>query len=191
MKRWMIPMLLLATSTLQAQMLYNVNTTDSKVEWEATKVIGGGHHGTVDISSGHLLVTERAITAGEFVIDMKTIAVLEMGGKAKMLEGHLRSKDFFEVKNFPTCSLLIKKFENNQLTCDLTIKGITNEVVFPVEWQVNGKTLTAKANIQIDRAKYDVRFRSQSFFDNLKDKAISDTISYKVSVVATIASEEK
>ena len=55
-----------------------------------------------------------------------------------------------------------------QLTGEFTIKGKTNPAQFDLT--VNNGTATAK--VIIDRAKYDIRYGSNSFFDNLGNKAI-------------------
>ena len=54
-------------------------------------------------------------------------------------DGHLKSADFFEVEKFPTInfeSTSIERFdeENGQLKGKLTIKGITKEVSFDLEF---------------------------------------------------------
>ena len=57
-----------------------------------------------------------------------------------------------------------------KVTGDLTIKGIKSPVIF--DFSVYGNK--ANASLKVDRTKYDVRYGSTSFFDNLKDKAIYD-----------------
>jgi polyisoprenoid-binding protein YceI len=54
-------------------------------------------------------------------------------------DGHLKSADFFEVEKFPTInfeSTSIERFdeENGQLKGNITIKGITKEVSFDLEF---------------------------------------------------------
>ena len=56
------------------------------------------------------------------------------------------------------------------MTGDLTIKGKTNPITFVIS--IYGSKATA--SVKIDRTKFDVRYGSTSFFDNLKDKAIYD-----------------
>jgi len=60
---------------------------------------------------------------------------------------------------------------------------ITNEVTFPVKvvLDANGG-LTATADMEIDRTKFDVRYGSDSFFDNLGYKVIKDMIKFSVSL---------
>jgi len=89
----MLILLFCSTVSVHAQQLYTVEVNSSKVKWKATKVIGGGHHGTVNLASGQVAVNDKIITGGEFIIDMNTISAEELGGKTKMLEGHLRSQD--------------------------------------------------------------------------------------------------
>jgi hypothetical protein len=46
--------------------------------------------------------------------------------------------------------------------------------------------LQIKTKIEFDRSKYNVRFRSGSFFDNLGDKLILDDINVDVIVFARL-----
>ena len=91
------------------------------------------------------------------------------------LEGHLKSDDFFAVASHPTAKLVftsVKASGKNsyEVTGDLTIKGITKSVTFDVS--VYGSKATA--TLKVDRAQYDVRYGSGSFFENLGDKTIYD-----------------
>ena len=61
----------------------------------------------------------------------------------------------------------------------LTIKDITHPITFDLS--VNGETLTTK--LVFDRSKYNVRFRSGSFFENLGDKLILDDIELEVKLL--------
>ncbi|MEP0305210.1 MAG: YceI family protein, partial [Maribacter dokdonensis] len=95
-------------------------------------------------------------------------------GKEK-LEGHLKSADFFGVESNPTSKLVftsVKPMNDNSYTVtgDLTIKGITKPVTLVVSMFEN----KASATLKIDRTKYDIKYGSGSFFDNLGDKAIYD-----------------
>jgi len=42
----------------------------------------------------------------------------------------------------------------------------------------------ANAKITVDRTKYDIKFRSKSFFENLGDKTIYDDFDLNVQLVA-------
>ena len=83
----------------------------SNLQWEAKKVVGAGHKGTLTFSSGEFTYKNNELVGGSFVVDMNTLTVtdedMDAKGKAK-LEGHLKSDDFFAVKKFPTATLKLK-----------------------------------------------------------------------------------
>lgn len=148
---------------------------ESKVVWKGYKVTGS-HQGTIAIKSGSLTFDNNKLVGGEIVIDMTSIINTDMTGEYKgKLEGHLKSDDFFGVEKHPTASLVFNKVEakgknSYSASGDLTIKGITHSVTFIISVYGN----KASASLKIDRSKFDVRYGSASFFDNLKDKAIYD-----------------
>ena len=152
-----------------------VKIDKSKVIWKGYKVTGS-HEGTIAIQSGTLKFEADVLIGGEFVIDMTSITNADLQGEYKdKLEGHLKSDDFFGVEKFPTATLVFKNVEvagknSYKVTGDLTIKGKTNPVTF--DFSVYGSK--ANATLKIDRSKYDVKYGSSSFFDNLKDKVIYD-----------------
>lgn len=162
---------------------YQVDTTQSVVNWSGSKITGKSHTGTVSIKEGGLQLANGKVTGGKFAIDMTTITVTDLsGGMAKKLEGHLKSEDFFATEKFNTANLTITGSEGNTVKADITIKGITESISFPAEVKVGDDGLVATANIEIDRSKFDVRYGSDSFFDNLGDKAIDNTLKFSVTL---------
>lgn len=169
---------------VQAKSL-KVNAAKSQITWLGKKVTGE-HSGTIALKSGELNADDKAILGGQFVVDMNSIkntdlTDAEWNGK---LVGHLKSDDFFAVEKFPEAKLVITKkaaFSGNKATVtgDLTIKGQTHPVTFTVTKAGN----TYKADITIDRSKYDIRYGSKSFFDNLGDKVINDEFYLTVTLV--------
>jgi polyisoprenoid-binding protein YceI len=147
----------------------------SKIVWKAYKVTGS-HLGTIALKEGSLTFDKDKLIGGMFTIDMTTITNTDQDGADKQkLEGHLKSDDFFGVKAHPTATLTLNNIRSTgknsyEVTGDLTIKGKTNSIVFEIS--VYGSKATA--SLKVDRAKYDVKYGSTSFFDNLKDKAIYD-----------------
>ena len=99
-------------------------------------------------------------------------------------DAHLRGEDFFDVEQFPEMTFVSTSFDGGTLTGDLTIKGITKPLTFPATVTVSNGQLTASGNMSVDRTKYDVRYGSKSFFNDIGDKAISDEMVFNVSVVA-------
>jgi polyisoprenoid-binding protein YceI len=152
-----------------------IKTDKSKVVWKGYKVTGS-HDGTIAIKSGALEFDGEKLTGGEFVIDMTSIIVTDLEGEYKgKLEDHLKSDDFFSVATHQTASLVftdVKASGKNaySVTGDLTIKGKTH----PVSFSMSIYGTKATASLKIDRTKYGIEYKSGSFFDNLKDKAIYD-----------------
>ncbi len=149
------------------------------MNWEAGKIIpGGDHYGTVAIKNGSAVYEEGELVSAEATIDMTTIASEAGGG----LDGHLKNEDFFDVANHPEAMIAItstsKSDEGMTATADLTIKGITNEITFPIV--ADGERYTA--NFSIDRTLWDIKYGSAKFFDDLKDKAIKDMIDFEVNI---------
>ncbi|WP_187260931.1 YceI family protein [Pontibacter beigongshangensis] len=185
----------LAAATAEGE-TYKVVAEESEAKWHGTKV-AGEHFGTIDIKDGELNVADNQVTGGKFVIDMASIkntdiTAAEDNGK---LVGHLKSDDFFGVETYPTATFEIRNISpianatagqpNYNVEGDLTIKEKTNQVSFPATISVDNGVAKAKADVKVDRAQYDVRYGSNSFFDNLGDKAISDEFTVSLDVTAS------
>ena len=173
--------------------VYNAVIEKSEVKWNGKKVTGE-HFGAISLKSGSLIIDKNKVTGGKFVIDMNSITVedikdAEYNGK---LVGHLKHDDFFGVEKHPTATFEIKALApiakaaagqpNYKVNGLLTIKGITKPVQFPATITVKDGVATAKGDVTVNRAQYDVKYGSNSFFDNLGDKAIMDdfTVSFNV-----------
>lgn len=171
--------------------VYAVDTAASVIEWYGFKPVGGSEAGTVQIASGEMNFAGDQFVAGSVVIDMNTIeTTTQSGGMAEQLIGHLNSDDFFGVETYPTATLVIKSATPtdvaNQYTvvADLTIKAITNEIEFVTDVVVGEGTLTATSELIVNRADFDVRYGSGTFFSNLGNDLISDDMEMTVTLVA-------
>ncbi|MEX0273868.1 MAG: YceI family protein [Flavobacteriaceae bacterium] len=162
----------------------DVNTSESTIVWKGYKVTGS-HQGTMALASGHLEFENGGLSGGEFVVDMTSITCTDLSGGMKgKLEGHLKSKDFFGVDDHPTSKLVFTNVKANgknsyEVTANLTIKDITKQVSFDIS--IYGSKATA--SLKVDRAEYDVRYGSGSFFDNLGDKTIYDEFDLVIDLV--------
>jgi len=184
----------LISFTAPAPTKYKVDTKASSLIWTGKKVTGQ-HNGNVQLQSGDLVVDGKLLKQATFEIDLSSITVTdvkdpESNGK---LVGHLKNEDFFNVSKFPKASFALTSAtptsgDEYLVKGKLTIKGITNEVEFPATIKNDGKKLTAIAKIIVDRTKYDIRFRSTSFFENLGDKAIYNDFELDLNLVANLQS---
>lgn len=168
----------------------SVNSAESNVKWLGKKVTGE-HFGSIQIAMGDLQFDGDKLTGGSFEIDMNSITNTDIENQeySQKLVGHLKSDDFFGVEKFPAASFVITKVapksaNKYHVTGDLTIKGITKSIEFPVEISLNGSKATASASITVDRSNFDIRYGSGSFFDDLGDKMIYDDFTLDVTLVA-------
>ena len=162
----------------------SINLESSFIKWTGEKITGETHYGTLKFISGKLDFSSDKINGGEFVVDMNSLSVDDLTGRGKAsLEGHLISDDFFSVEKHNTASLVIlsaKKESNGSFRAkgNLEIKGITNEVV--VIFIPASEKMTAK--LVFDRSKFNVRYGSDSFFDNLGNRLILNDVVLEVSL---------
>jgi len=172
-----------------AEEAYVVNTEKSVLKWRAQKVTSSQHYGDIKIKSGELMMTGDALTAGSFVIDMKTIAVGDLtGGSAESLQGHLSGDDFFAVATYPEAKIVLKNATQvtsgeYKITADLTIKDQTNEVMFTATKTAANDMITLTADFEIDRTRWGIKYGSGKFFKGLGDRAIKDQIGYTLTLV--------
>ena len=163
---------------------YTVDTERSTIEWTAKKV-GGGHTGTVKIADGSLVYKGKSLLGGSFTMNMASIT----SDNARVTT-HLKTDDFFSAVKNPTSKFEITKVSaigSNRvnITGNLTIKNITHPLTFPATVKQQKGVVVAVANgIRIDRTKYDIKFRSKTFFGNIGDRAIDDEFELSINLVA-------
>jgi polyisoprenoid-binding protein YceI len=172
----------------------------STIGWIGTKV-GGQHNGTFNITSGSFTVDSGNITAGTINIDMKSAVVLDLTGDDKNnLEGHLKSGDFFMVDSFPTASFEItgsSAFDSTTATSklagathtingNLTLRGQTKSVSFPAIVKVEGNSLTAQADFNIDRTNWGLSYKGPN---NPADWFIAKEVNLKLNLKASAVAQ--
>ena len=171
--------------------VYPVDKAASSLAWTGFKPTGS-HHGTIGLEQGMLNVSNGKVVGGSFIIDMKSITVLDIPasekGNAKLV-GHLSNADFFDVEKFPSAVFTITDVKDAEgktmLSGNLTLKEVKNNVTFPVTIANEGGAITITSDVfSIDRTKWNVQYGSKSIFDNLGDKFINDDIELKITVKA-------
>lgn len=169
----------------------DVDLKASKVEWKGKKLTGE-HYGNISLSNGQLLFKGSKLTGGSFTIDMNSITDLDLTDAEynQKLVGHLKSDDFFSVEKFPTSKFDITKVKHKggdkyEITGNLTIKGITHPLSFPATVTNKDGKVRATADLKFDRSKYNVKYGSKTFFENIGDKIIYDDVELKVDLVTS------
>jgi polyisoprenoid-binding protein YceI len=174
----------LSVSLANGQVKLTADNDKSTLNWVGEKVTGQ-HTGTLKLQNGWLTMKDNKITGGEFLIDMASLK--ESQGNA-MFEKHIKSADFFDVEKFPTAKLVLKSSDSfdkgsSAVSGELTIKGVTNPIEFKAATQKKDDGNWFFANISIDRTKWNIKYGSGSFFDNLGDKTIYDEFKVKVALL--------
>ena len=167
----------------------------STLGWEG-KAVTHGHNGTIQFTSGELLVKGNAVVGGTVTVDMKTLKATDIkdaDSQGKFV-GHMTSDDFFGVEKFPTSTFKIVSVapltgaaataDNATITGDMTIKGVTQRISFPAKVGVKDGVAAATGKMTIDRTKFGLKYGSKSFFESIGDKAIYDTFDLTFNVIA-------
>ncbi len=173
---------------------YIADIEASLIEWTGFKP-GGSHNGTINLSTGTVSISDNSIESGSFEADMTSITVLDIPADKKGnadLVGHLKNNDFFDVENHSNATFEVTGISEAEgktmLSGNLTIKGISQNITFPVSLTTAGDkmTLTSEA-FTIDRTKWDIKYKSKSIFGDLGDKFINDDIELKVNITGNKA----
>lgn len=185
---------------------YEIDTDASKVVWIGKKKIVKDwiDKGTIEVKSGEVEInasqSDFSNTTGRIVFDMTTIKSSKTGtkedsGGSDKLNTHLKSADFFDVAKYNESSFVLKQVLKKDdgsydLKGDLTIKGVTKEVelasIKELDFVIGGegRAIEAKGVVKFNRADFNVRYGSDSFFDNLGDKIIEDEVTLELTLVA-------
>lgn len=170
---------------------FKADLKKSSLQWIGKKVTGE-HSGNIALKSGEINFQKGKISSGKFEIDMRSITCTDIKDAEynKKLIGHLNSDDFFSVEKFPAASFNIKEAitkdgKNYTIKGDLSIKGITNPIEFAAVVEKSKDFVTASSLIKINRAKFDIRYGSGSFFEGLGDNLIYDDFELNVKLVVS------
>jgi len=156
---------------------------NSLVTWTGRKV-GGSHTGTVTLTEKELKIENDQIT-GSFTVDMNSIACTDIEDEEKNsnLVGHLKNSDFFAVEEFATATFVVTSSEKDaeqegiyNIKGDLTIKGQTNPIEFPVLVSNSENEINISGAFAFDRTQYGIEYGSKSIISDMAGKFIYDEI---------------
>ncbi len=176
--------------------VYVLDVENSQLAWEGRRIVAGGHDGVLGIKKGEFYVFDGELLGGEVVVDMQQIVVLDIEDPENnaRLKGHLESDDFFAVEKYPEARFEITSAEELQendngythrIFGNMTIRGITHGIAFNGNIELGEDRLVSFSDFDLDRTRWNVRFGSGRFFDDLGDRAISDNFNLKLDIVAS------
>jgi polyisoprenoid-binding protein YceI len=174
-----------------SQQTYRLDTGKSTLRWNSGEV--GRHFGYIKFNSGSLLVSKDGKpVGGTFVIDMKTIKSTDNKDEAKNLETdmNLTKPDFFDVAKYPDAKIIVTGIEKTpnpgyyRVTGSLTIKGITQVIVFIAAIQQNDKGVNIQADIDLLRGWWGIHSKlkppSLDLFSGVPKKPDPDQMSVSI-----------
>lgn len=168
---------------------YNIDTKQSVITWKGSMLfdIDEEHVGYVYLSKGILGIENGKLVGGSAVIDMNSIEYKDKASKNTPIK-HLKSADYFDVSKYPISTIAITKVESVRghtiIKGDLTLKGVTHPVSFPVKMIIQEGIVKANGKLIIDRTDWGIRYRSGKFYDDLADQAVSDDVELYINIIA-------
>jgi len=167
---------------------YIVDLKSSNLKWTGYHLAKSYEHwGNIDIKSGTIGLENGDLVSAEIIIDMNSLTNKDLESKKDntKLVNDLKSKRFFDVKEYPVAKLVIKnvlKKDNNSynVTADITIRGITKEIGFIVK-KVTSTDSSVKftADLEIDRIEHKVMYGW-----SIENAMLSNTFDLQVEIVA-------
>jgi polyisoprenoid-binding protein YceI len=148
---------------------YALNGDNTKITFVGSKD-QGKHDGGFKTVTGSAAVngTDPTTLSLKVDIDMNTLFA-----DNPMLTRHLKSPDFFDVKNNPDAKFVSTKVEKKDdkysVTGKLTMHGKTKELSFPATIEA-GNNLTIAADFTINRHDWGISFGKGKVHDDVKLK---------------------
>lgn len=157
-------------------------------------------HSEVGFTVRHLMTKVRGqfekfegkITTGETLADTKAEATIDLNSvntRDEQRDGHLRSGDFFDTENSGPMTFSSLSFDGSTAKGNLTIKGVTNEVVLDVEFlgidndPWGNRKIGFEATTEINRKDFGVDFNIPLDGGKL---LVGDKVSITLSIQASL-----
>lgn len=157
--------------------LLTITSENSKVGFTGAKVTGK-HVGKFEKIGGTIDFVPSKPEDSKIKVSIDLASVKTDEAK---LDGHLKSKDFFDTATFTTAtfeSTSIKeakgpKGETHSITGNLNFHGVEKSVTFPAEITIKDDKVKAKASFGIDRKTWKIEYAGKAD-DLIKDEVLID-----------------
>ncbi len=128
-------LVLLTFPALASATTWNIDPDHSSVSFKVKHLMVSNVKGTFEIQTGVVEINDKDITKSKVEVTIDTNSV---STNVQKRDDHLRNADFLDVAKYPTITFVSKKIakaKNGALkvTGDLTLHGVTKEVVLDVE----------------------------------------------------------
>ena len=172
---------------------FEIDDKKSSIQWKGTKSTGSYHDGLISVDNSILNIDDNnMLLNGTIIIDMNSIICTDIQDKESnsYLVKHLKNDDFFATEFFPKSILTINKVtpikdDNYSVAADLTIKDQTHPIDFIANIIIKDDIGLASGKIEINRAKYNIKYKSQSWYPDIGDRFINDIFELYFTLLAT------
>ena len=115
--------------------VWTIDPDHSNVGFKVRHLMVSNVKGSFDKHTGSVDINDKDITKSKVEVTIDTNSI---NTNVQKRDEHLRSPDFFDVAKFPTMTFVSKKVakagkDKLKVTGDLTLHGVTREVVLDVE----------------------------------------------------------
>jgi len=150
----------------------------SKIGFVASKVTHSHNGGFTNFAGALQVANGKIVGTPEFKIAMKSTWADD-----KRLEGHLKSKDFFDVANNPVATFTVTSIEpagaQQKVTGNLDLHGVTKSISFPADIKIADDGMTVKADFAINRRDFNINY------PGMPNDLIRDNVIIKLDLQAT------
>lgn len=175
----------------QTQKAYAIDPSHSNVEFSVRHLMISKVRGRFTAFQGSIELPEGSNLPS--AIDV-TIDAASIDTRESQRDAHLRSADFFDTDKFPSLAFKSKRIEGTegafQVTGDLTIHGVTREVVLNAEFEGRGDDpwgnhrVAYSAHATINRKDYGLNWNAALEAGGV---VVSDEVKIELNVEASAA----
>lgn len=158
--------------------------SETKLSWTGYGEIGGySLSGTLRLKDGTYRMSDDSLIAANLSIDMQSL-----DAENKDLVGHLKGTDFFETGKYPVAIFELRKpvrvEDNMNIAGTVMIKNHAEPVEMQVQHAIKQGKHQFTGVIHLDRTRFNIKYNSKSFFSNLGDQAIKNTMDVSFELVS-------
>ncbi len=151
---------------LPASGTYAIDPVHSTIGFSARHLVASKVRGSFTEFEGSVVIGDTPETSSVTA----TVQAASITTHNEMRDGHLKSPDFLDLENHPTLiftstSVTPTKGDHYDLVGDLTLRGVTKQVTFDLEYLGSGPGMAPgvtvagfEASTEIDRRDFNVNF---------------------------------
>jgi polyisoprenoid-binding protein YceI len=130
----------------------------------------GQHEGGFKQFSGKVETSDGQAATLKFTVEIQTDSLYSDDDR---LTGHLKTPDFFDVRNIPTASFTttaVKSAEGDgsyTVEGNLTLHGVTQPISFPARITMDDARITLSANFNISRKQFGMTYGQERVNDEV------------------------